>query len=401
MKLTFTDSDHRYYLDGDRCASASALAKIPADSFAIEQWQKRMVVTGMTVDPELRERAAVDLDNKELLQTVGEDAMTAAKALSKANRGTQMHRVLERVGRSEFDALITDQQQRDRERIEATLAAHDMTLDPAWLEQFVAYPQHRVTGRFDAVVCQGRKRWLADLKSGANSIRYPHTTLTQLALYRDAPLVSAEVETEGDRSVVTEWRHWPEYVNQDEALVIFIAPDAEVGEIWECDLEYGRRGALIALDVRKWRADREYGRSAVRQMPMSQPARVLGTERPDEGATIDLGPGLEARYRGLSEERRVWVNQLGREAREGGCDFHLKPLHSERRRDLMTAAITLAAHADFAPERAEQELRDLLAAVLETETARWPTVACGYALGRCSASQAALLLQMVAAGWNT
>src|SRR3982751_4038856 len=96
-KLTYNDSSHSYYLGGRRAKSVTAVAKLVADSFALDQWRKRQIAIGMMLDPRLAERIAVDPDNKEMVDQVCEEAMMLAGAHHAANRGTQRHRASELV----------------------------------------------------------------------------------------------------------------------------------------------------------------------------------------------------------------------------------------------------------------------------------------------------------------
>lgn len=162
MKLTYSDSTHAYFLDGKRAKSVTSVAKIPVDTFTLEQWAKRQVAIGMTLERRLAERIAVDLDNREAIQSVCEDASRIAGAHHAADRGTQRHRASELA--DTLAPFISDQQRADAAVWLRTLDAHGIEIDPTLVEQFVAYPDHGVVGRFDRVAMLDGRHAIVDLK---------------------------------------------------------------------------------------------------------------------------------------------------------------------------------------------------------------------------------------------
>lgn len=265
MKLVYQDAAHSYWLDGKRVKSISKVADIPADSYNVEQWGKRMVAIGITLDPSLIERVAVDLDNKTQIQNVCDDAARMARAHVRADRGTQRHRVLELtlLGQTEF---ITDQQRADHAVLQRTLDAYQLEPMLDRVEQFVAYPDHGVVGRYDAIMRYNGAPALFDLKGGPNAVLYPHSTLVQTALYLYAPHTSKTIVREGDRSTVTEWTTMPDGIDYDNAYVIYCDDQHEVGELWRLNMQHGYAGATLALTIVDWRKKLNYGKNAVKKI---------------------------------------------------------------------------------------------------------------------------------------
>jgi len=324
MKLVYADQDHAYWLDGKRVKSASKVAQICADRFAIEQYMKRQIGIGFTLDPTLRERAAVDLDNRELVQTVCADAERVAKSHARADRGTQRHRVLELtlLGQTEF---ITDQQRADNQILQRTLDAYQLEPMPDRVEQFVAWPDHAVVGRYDAILQYQGAPTLFDLKGGVNAVLYPHTTLTQFALYLYAPHTSAKVDRDGDRSTVTEWTTMPDGINYDDAYVIHCDDQHDVGELWRVDMAHGLAGATLALSVVDWRKKHNYGKGAVKKIdvPAGAPEKAptaptrskewfgMSFKEAEAKAFAIEREELLARYKQLSPKRRELFRARG------------------------------------------------------------------------------------------
>ena len=42
MHLKYNDRQHAYWLDGSRCKGVTTVAKIPDDTYNLDQWRKRM-----------------------------------------------------------------------------------------------------------------------------------------------------------------------------------------------------------------------------------------------------------------------------------------------------------------------------------------------------------------------
>jgi hypothetical protein len=285
-KVTYNDYRHLYFMDGVPCKSASKVAQIPTDTRNLELWGKRMVAAGMVIDPNLRENLAVDIENKTLGDAVAEDAIKAARAHEKANRGTQMHKVLELVLLNQEERLLTEQQRRDAEVLRRTLDRYGLEPYDGMAEQFVAWPHHRVGGRFD---CALRRRAddrvvMTDLKSGPNAIAYPHSTAIQLALYARAPWISDGIEIAGDTTTITAWRKHPEQLDRRTGYVLLVPADAEIGTLHEVDIDYGWVGAQIALEAVMWRKAKGYmGRECVTEV---SPDVLVEDRRLEESLTV-------------------------------------------------------------------------------------------------------------------
>lgn len=257
-KFVYTDDPHGYHVGGRKAAGASTAAKIVADSFKLEQWSKRQVAIGIALDETLRENIACHVDNPQRVDGFVADALKVAGAHRKADRGTQAHRALEMVLLGRTDQLLTTQQIRDAKALQNTLDRYGLTPTP-WVERFIFYPDAPLCGRFDAILENRRGELvMADLKTGLNAVRYPHTTAVQIAFYAHAPIVSLDVEEIGNKTEVKVWGKLPD-ISDEIGYVIQLEPDADVGELYELNIEHGWAGAQLALDVRKWRSEFSWG----------------------------------------------------------------------------------------------------------------------------------------------
>jgi hypothetical protein len=267
-KLTYTDSTHRYYLNGKQATGVTTVAKIPPNSYNLEKYGLRQVAIGLTLDRNIIENIAVDLENKDAINGYCDDAKRVARAHAKADRGTQMHRVLEYILLDQEDKLLTAQQHRDAVTLKRTLDRYKVTPHDGLIEQFAIWPHYKVAGRFDAVLQRADGRLiLVDLKSGPNAILYPQGTSVQLALYARAPHVSIGAGRHGDKQTLTEWRTMPEGLNRDHAWVMLVEPDTDVGTMYEIDIRHGWAAASKALEILNWRKALDNGKAIARQVP--------------------------------------------------------------------------------------------------------------------------------------
>lgn len=272
MRLTYNDQSHTYYLDGKRAKSVTAVAKIPTDQYAIGQWAKRMIAIGVTLDTNLRENVARHVDNRDALNDLCEEAMKVAKAHEKADRGSQMHRVLELVLLDQEHKLMTEQQHRDAETLKRTLDRYKLTPYDCLTEQFVAWPHFTLAGRFDCVLERADGTLiLVDLKSGPNAVLYPQSTAIQLALYARAPHISDHIQAKGDRSEITDWREMPERLDRRNGYVLLVEPDADIGTLHELDIEHGWAAASLALKIVEWQKKLNRGKDIAREVPEWEP----------------------------------------------------------------------------------------------------------------------------------
>lgn len=270
--LTYNDRTHAYYYNGKRCKGVSAVAKIPTDTYNIEAWAKRMVAVGIATEPSLIENVAAHIDNKERLDEVVEYALRAGKAHAAADRGTQMHRVLELILLNQEDKLLTAQQRADAEVLKRTLDRYKLAPHKNMAEQFVIWPHYLVAGRFDAILeTPDNQLILTDLKSGPNAVTFPQATAIQLALYARAPLMSADIHTAGDKSTIKDWQPLPEQLNRRHAYVLLVTPDDTVGTLHQLDIEHGWAAAQIALKIVQWRKELNNGQDIATEVKDDQP----------------------------------------------------------------------------------------------------------------------------------
>lgn len=261
VKLTYTDSSHAYHMNGKRATGVTTVAKIPVEDYTINQWDRRQVLIGAALDRNIVENVATDIENNDLVNKQVEHAKYVAGQHRKADRGTQMHRVLELICLKQEAKLLTDQQKRDAVVLRRTMDAYRLTPHDELVEQFVAWPDHKVAGRFDAIMERSDNSLvLVDLKSGLNAVKYPQSTSCQLALYARAPMISDKINPRGkDKVAVDDWREFPARLDRTRAYVLLVEPEAEIGTFHRIDIEHGWNAAQHALEIVQWRKKLNYG----------------------------------------------------------------------------------------------------------------------------------------------
>lgn len=261
VKLSFNSKQHAYWLtpDGDgakarRAKGVTTIAKIPDDQYAITQWLKRGVAAGMGLNPALVERAAAHHDDRDELDGIAEEALTAARAHEAAGRGTAAHRIAERI---DLEQMVVDTPLA-RQVAAAWAKALDgagLEVVPEYVERVVVFPDMPLCGTFDRIF---RRKFdgqlvIGDIKTGARALQYPHAIAIQLAAYANAPLLAGKLDNRG----VTESFTPMPAVNKRRGYVIAMPDDANV-QVKTVDIEAGWEAfQKIVSPTLEWRARRD------------------------------------------------------------------------------------------------------------------------------------------------
>jgi hypothetical protein len=251
VKLKYNDKVHGYWLDGRRCKGISTLSSLPDDKFQLEQWRRRMVLLGVTMNDDLYERAGdTDIDDNAALNALADEAMEWAGASIKAELGTADHKLTEQHDAGED---VEDNERLILARWTGLLDYAGIDLEPEFSERVVVYPDHRLCGRFDRF---GRRRAdgslvALDLKTGASAVKYPHSVAVQLALYANAPLLAADLG-EGDAETES-FEPMPAGLDRRVGYMIHAPLDGE-GAVYAVNLVAGfRTFKEVILPTLKWR----------------------------------------------------------------------------------------------------------------------------------------------------
>lgn len=209
IELRYDDQTHSYWIDGERARSVSNIAKIPDDTYSLDQWRKRMVAVGMAMSPDLVERVAAHYDDNSVVNGLAEQAMDRAGAKLAAGKGAAAHRITERIDLSS-PIIDTEFSRRIRAAWQAALDAAELEIIPDYVERIICYPEAKIAGRFDRVVRHRRTRRLhiLDLKTGESAVKYPHAMSVQLGVYANAPWLAGPL-SRGIDGTTRDFEPWP------------------------------------------------------------------------------------------------------------------------------------------------------------------------------------------------
>lgn len=288
--LTYNDTSHVYMLEGRRLRSITAIAKIPTDTFTVDQWRMRQVALGLAIDPTLIEDVAAHRDDNHRVNDIVQKAMDIAGASNASRRGTQAHAASEYHDLNQ--PLITDQQRRDAAVWQRTLDAYGIEVIPRFVEQIVCYPTDLVAGRTDRFARMDGSLFDFDIKTGTSAWRYPHGTAVQLALHVNAPWIQQGSRIVDGIETVTEWEPLPEELRRDVAYVIAMPTrdsGEDIGTLYRFQLEgryAGTVAAKMALVARHFQMNDSL---ATRVNPPLRPAQFTAADHEVSiGEVVDL-----------------------------------------------------------------------------------------------------------------
>jgi hypothetical protein len=237
VKLKYSAKAHGYWLNGKRCKSPSAIAKVPDDSSALDFWRRRQTAIGLALQPHLLTAVAANADDKKALDAICEEAMTAAGASSGRDYGTAVHKITDLLDGGVF-VLETPEVVAIRETWRTLLDSHDLEIVAS--EQVIVHPDLMVAGRFDRVV---RHRstgecFILDTKTGKSAADFLQSHAVQLWLYASAPLCADGPTGDADFEVA---EFVPMHaVSQSVALVAHLPMEGEASIIG-IDIAAGRQ----------------------------------------------------------------------------------------------------------------------------------------------------------------
>jgi hypothetical protein len=243
------DGKGRYLIKGRPYTRATTFAGVLDDRHNLELWQQRMVATGLVARPDLLAAAAADFDDKNRLNQICEDAIEAAKGKAKANLGTALHTMTERVDRGE-NFVAPAPWDKDIAAYREGLAAAGLRVLPGFIEGIVVNHKLDVAGTFDRIVgMDGRPLpKISDLKTGSVDHSWLSIAIQQ-AIYANAEeLYDPGTDTTSPM---------PE-VDKETSLIIHLPAGEATCTIYELDIAAGWEAAQVAIDVRKWRSHRKF-----------------------------------------------------------------------------------------------------------------------------------------------
>jgi hypothetical protein len=228
---------------------ATTLANTLADRFGLEQWAKRNVVLGLGARHDLYAKAAsCTPDDKKTLNKIVTEAEDAAASAAGANLGTALHRFTERLDAGQ-PVIAPPPWDADLEAYRTTMAAHEITVVPGWIERVLLVPELGVAGTCDRLLLNPgypRQPRIGDVKTGKDVVKYGMTEIAlQLAIYAHA--------THWYNNINGETHEIHEPIDQERAIVMHLPVGKATCTLYEVDIQAGWEAVRLAVDVRAWR----------------------------------------------------------------------------------------------------------------------------------------------------
>jgi hypothetical protein len=207
------------------------------DRYNLEKWQQRMVIIGLTDSPELLLSAAAHRDDKNMLNTIAEDAQMVAKARAPATIGTAVHKFIADIDRGLDVGLVPGDYERDLNAYQRAT----VMLKHLHVEQFMVNDDLLLGGTPDRIVELWGKRFIADAKTG--DISRPGKIAMQLACYAHSKLYDVTTHT-----------RTPIDVDQNNAIIIHLPAGTGECTLYWVNIAAGWDAVQLAHKVRQWRA---------------------------------------------------------------------------------------------------------------------------------------------------
>ena len=271
----------RYKILGAGYTRATTFAKLGSSTYALGEWNERMLIKGLVLRPDLLAMAhSLDVKrDKGTLNKIADDAQEYAGNKVAANIGTAYHTFTERLdaGLMTLDDVPAQWRTRCRQYIDA-LALHGLTTRPEWMERTTAVRADQVSapvgvaGTLDRIFQEPDGTLvIGDLKTSSN-IEYSWSEIAvQLALYAHG------VNTHGLFDWNTKTWSGPamdQKVRTDYAIVMHLPADGDGCVLYKVDLVKGWEFAQVSGLVQ---ARQKAKNVAVEMVPPPRPAPVPQT----------------------------------------------------------------------------------------------------------------------------
>ncbi len=223
--------------------------KVISDTYNLDLWQKRMVVKGIGLRPDLYvEAAATPLEDRETLNRIADDAKEFAGGSTAANTGKALHNFIVAVN-SGIEVEVPPPWNKDIEAYVECLKRHNITPLAEYSERIVICKDLMVAGRFDNL-CRliDNRLVVTDNKTG-QSMDFGHLDMAiQLAIYANGDAIW------NDQKKCYE--AMPEGIDKKEGLIIHVPAEKGVACVKSVDIEEGYRAAKVCAAIHGWRRKR-------------------------------------------------------------------------------------------------------------------------------------------------
>jgi hypothetical protein len=222
----------------------STLCKALDDSNGLTGWYGRMTALGVARRPDLQAQASVltaEDDDKDELNQLVEEAMTAAGSTKARNLGNALHRLTHLADTTDADLTgIAPEMLAD---LDAYMQA-TADLEVVDAERFVVVDSVRAAGSYDRQMrCPDGKVKIADIKTGLKANQFPLPIAVQCGLYANGQHYDPDT---GERLPMDD-------VDLESALLIHLPAGTGTCNIYNLDIRGAMSAAHVANTIRDWR----------------------------------------------------------------------------------------------------------------------------------------------------
>lgn len=287
---------------------ATSLARMLADTYNLDRWQRRMTVLGLAARPDLfAQVVAATPDERALLNEVCEQAAEAAGASVGRNIGSAMHRFAQRADAGE---TVTPPEPLDKDltAYRAALVAAEVSPVEYMSERIVVVPSIQVAGTFDRILQSPRwaKPRIGDLKTAQEIWSFLEIAV-QLACYaHGASIWDLDLE-----------QHLPmPDVDQEIAIVMHAPAGKGVCTLYEVDIVAGWEAVQLAVQIRGLRKRKDFANELNPAVAVGSPddgglraeharQRLMGLA--DRNASIDWPTGVQT-FKEVRLSRHIYTH---------------------------------------------------------------------------------------------
>jgi hypothetical protein len=301
----------------------TTVAKTLDDEAALAAWKMRMCAIGLARRPDLLALASAT-DDKRRLDDVTRQALDAAASGARANLGTALHAIIERVNAGLPDGEVL-------EALAADVAAYRKTVSALTIshpETFVVLDRWQVAGTFDFVVRHPvtGKLVVGDLKTGTDLSYSWRSIAVQLWAYANAD--AAYDPATGVRAALPD-------LDRTVGIVVHLPAGEGSCTIHEVDLVSGGEAFERAMWVRRWRARRD----------ISTPLDVSAA-MPRESAVVAQEPIVAGLPSETLDARKAWLK--GRvDSLEAAHSGVVDQIRARWPSDVSRPLSTISSHVDL------------------------------------------------------
>jgi hypothetical protein len=251
----------RYLIEGKSYTRATTFAKLGSSTYALGEWNERMLIKGLVERRDLLAMAhGLDVKrDKQTLNKIADDAQAHAGNKVAANIGTAYHAFSERLDAGLITLADVPAEYRVRcAQYVAALRLHGLTTRPEWIERTTAVNASQVSaplgvaGTLDRILrLPNGELVIGDLKTGSDLSYGWAEIAVQLALYAHG------VNTFGLFDWTTKtWQQPGLAVRTDYAIVMHLPADGDGCHLYRVDLAKGWAYAQVSGEVQARQKDK-------------------------------------------------------------------------------------------------------------------------------------------------